>query len=86
MIDFAGPLGPRAAPVGALVVVSVLFGWAHAEGQGLPGVAQEAWNGLLLGILYFAGGRRLAVPIIAHGVSNTLAFVLIYLDKYPGVS
>lgn len=84
--DFAGPLGSRAAFATALVLVSLLFGWAHAEGQGLPGMAQEGWNGLLLGVLYLANRRRLAVPIIAHGVSNTLAFVLIYLGKYPGVS
>ena len=58
--DFVGPLGPRAAWVGALVVVSVLFGWAHAEGQGLPGMAQEGWNGLLLGLLYLANRRRLS--------------------------
>lgn len=83
-------LGADAAPrtlwVGALIVVSVLFGWAHAEGQGIPGMAQEGWNGFLLGLLYLANGRRLAVPIVAHGVSNTMAFVLIYLGRYPGVS
>jgi membrane protease YdiL (CAAX protease family) len=44
----------------------------------------ESWNGLLLGVLYLATGRQLAYPIIAHGVSNTLAFVLIFLGRYPG--
>jgi uncharacterized protein len=39
----------------------------------------------LLGLLYLGSGRTLTVPIVAHGVSNTLAFVLIYLDRYPGV-
>jgi hypothetical protein len=24
-------------------------------------------------------------PIVAHGVSNTLAFVLIYFGRYPGL-
>lgn len=95
--DLAGRLGvrprsdgsavaPRGAWVAALIVVSVLFGWAHAEGQGLPGMAQEGFNGFLLGLLYLGNRRRLAVPIVAHGVSNTLAFVLIYLGRYPGVS
>lgn len=27
----------------------------------------------------------LVAPFVAHGVSNTLAFVLIYLDRYPGL-
>jgi membrane protease YdiL (CAAX protease family) len=33
-----------------------------------------------------ASGRNLTLPIAAHGVSNTLALVLIYLDRYQGVS
>jgi membrane protease YdiL (CAAX protease family) len=77
---------PQAAWIAAILAVSVLFGWAHAEGQGLPGMAQEGFNGLLLGLLYLGNRRQLAVPIVAHGVSNTLAFVLIYFGLYPGVS
>jgi uncharacterized protein len=74
-------------PVGwalALAVTSALFGWGHG-GQGLTGMVQEAWAGLLLGLLYLGSGRNLTVPIVAHGVSNTVAFLLIYLDRYPGV-
>jgi len=40
---------------------------------------------LFLGIIFWASGKKLAVPIVTHGVSNTLAFVLIYLGKYPGI-
>ena len=75
----------RGAWVASLIVVSLLFGWAHTESQGFAGMAQEGFNGLLLGLLYLGCRRRLAVPIVAHGVSNTVAFVLIYLDRYPGV-
>lgn len=77
--------GTAAAWIGSLVVATVLFGYAHAPGQGLPGALQEGFAGLLLGLLYLASGRNLTVPIVAHGVANTLAFVLIYLDRYPGV-
>lgn len=77
--------GARGAWLASLIVVSALFGWAHGESQGMAGVAQEGFNGLLLGLLYLGCGRRLAVPIVAHGISNTLAFVLIYLGRYPGV-
>jgi uncharacterized protein len=77
--------GGRGAWISSLILVSIVFGCAHGESQGVTGIAMEAWNGLLLGILYLASGRRLAYPIIAHGVSNTLAFVMIYLGRYPGV-
>jgi uncharacterized protein len=77
--------GSRTAWVASLLVSSALFGWAHNEGQGVAGFLQEGWNGLLLGILYLSSRRNLVVPIVAHGVTNTLAFVLIYLGRYPGV-
>ena len=68
----------------SLILASLLFGCAHGESQGLTGILMESWNGLLLGLLYLAAGRQLSYPIIAHGVSNTLAFVLIFLGRYPG--
>jgi membrane protease YdiL (CAAX protease family) len=48
-------------------------------------MAQETFSGAMLGLLYLASGRNLTVPIVAHGVSNTLAAGLIYFDRYPGV-
>jgi uncharacterized protein len=77
--------GGRGAWILSLILVSIVFGCAHGESQGVTGIVMEAWNGLLLGALYLACGRRLAYPIIAHGVSNTLAFVMIFLGRYPGV-
>lgn len=75
----------RGSWIVSLIVVSAFFGWAHGESQGLTGMLQEGFAGLLLGLLYLGSGRKLAVPIVAHGVSNTLAFVLIYFGRYPGV-
>lgn len=69
----------------SLVATSVLFGWGHTE-QGASGWVQEGLSGLLLGILFLANDRKLFVPIVAHGVSNTLAFVLMYFGRYPGMS
>jgi hypothetical protein len=46
---------------------------------------QAALDGLLLGLLYLGARRNLLVPIVSHGVSNSLAFVLIYFGRYPGV-
>lgn len=75
----------HAAWVISLLLSSMLFGWGHTE-QGVSGWVQEGFSGFLLGLLFLATKRNLAVPIIAHGVSNTLAFVLIYLGRYPGLS
>lgn len=74
----------RAAWALGLVLSSVLFGWGHTE-QGAAGWIQEGLSGFLLGMLFLANGRNLAVPIVAHGISNSLAFVLIYLGRYPGL-
>ena len=68
----------------SLIFSCVLFGWGHTE-QGITGWIQEGLNGFFLGIIFFASGKNLAIPIVTHGVSNTLAFVLIYLGKYPGI-
>jgi hypothetical protein len=76
--------GTRAAWVVSLVVISVVFGCSHV-GQGATGVAENIWDGLLLGVLYLACGRNLAAAIIAHGVTDTVDVLLMYLGKYPGM-
>jgi membrane protease YdiL (CAAX protease family) len=74
----------RGAWFASLVLSSVLFGWGHTE-QGVSGWIQEGLSGFLLGVLFLCSGRNLTIPIVAHGISNTLAFVLIYLGRYPGM-
>lgn len=74
----------RAAWGASLLLSSVLFGWGHTE-QGVSGWIQEGLSGLLLGMLFLLARRNLVLPIVAHGVSNTMAFVLIYLGRYPGL-
>jgi membrane protease YdiL (CAAX protease family) len=76
--------GTRAAWGASLLLVSALFGWGHVD-QGLTGQVQASIDGLMLGLLYLATRRNLVVPIVSHGVSNSLAFVLIYLGRYPGL-
>ena len=68
----------------SLLLSSILFGWGHTE-QGITGWIQEGLSGLYLGILFLASGKNLTIPIISHGVSNTLAFILIYYGNYPGI-
>jgi len=74
----------RAAWTVSLVAVSVAFGCAHID-QGSTGMVENILNGLLLGGLYLACGKNLAVPVIAHAFSDTLDFLLIYFGKYPGM-
>lgn len=73
----------RTAWLLSLIVVNTVFGAGHID-QGLTGQLENVINGLLLGLMYLACGRNLAVPIIAHGVANTVDLLLIYLGRYPG--
>jgi membrane protease YdiL (CAAX protease family) len=75
---------PKTGWTVSLVAVSVAFGCAHLD-QGSTGMVENILNGLLLGGLYLACGRNLAVPVIAHAFSDTLDFLLIYLGSYPGI-
>ncbi len=74
----------RVAWIVSLIIVSVVFGCGHLD-QGWTGMIENIWNGLLLGALYLACGRNLGVPVIAHGCTDKLDFILIYLGKYPGM-
>jgi uncharacterized protein len=67
-----------------LVVVSVAFGAAHAY-QGITGVVENTIAAALLGLLYLKSGRNLLVPIVAHGVTDTIDFLIIYSGHYPGM-
>jgi hypothetical protein len=74
----------RRAWIISLITVHVAFGLAHAY-QGMTGIIDEGVSGLLLGLIYLRTGRNLSVPIIAHGVSDSIDFILIFLGKYPGM-
>jgi membrane protease YdiL (CAAX protease family) len=80
----ARPLGgtPRAW-LGALAVTSILFGVGHGY-QGVSGMISAGLGGFAFGLLYLATGRNLWVSVIAHGTTDTVGFLLLYLGKYPG--
>lgn len=84
MNRIAGLFGQsRAAWVASLVMTSVLFGFGHFD-QGAVGQIENVIGGLLLGIFYLGCGRNLAVPIVAHGVQDSIDVLLIFFGKYPG--
>jgi len=74
----------RTAWVVSLIVVAVVFGSSHI-GQGATGMLENIWDGLLLGALYLACGRNLTAVIVAHGITDTMDLLLMYLGKYPGI-
>jgi membrane protease YdiL (CAAX protease family) len=65
----------------ALIGTSLLFGAAHAY-QGISGVVDTALAGLLLGLLYLHARRNLWLPILTHGIIDTIGFLFIYFGFY----
>jgi uncharacterized protein len=85
-MSYRGYLLTRAADVGArskaaywcaLAGVMILFGYGHYY-QGPAGVLSATFSGLILGGAYLLGGRNLWVPILAHGISDTFAVVVVF--------
>lgn len=62
----------------ALIASSVFFGIVHFY-QGPLGIVITGITGLVFGVIYLRSGRNLWVTIIAHGLVNTLTFVLVFL-------
>jgi membrane protease YdiL (CAAX protease family) len=72
----------RAAWLFSLVLVSLLFGGSHLD-QGITGQLENFLDGLLLGAIYLVYDRSLSVPIVAHGVTDTIDLLLIFTGLYP---
>jgi membrane protease YdiL (CAAX protease family) len=61
----------------ALIGSSLIFGLAHLS-WGIAGIVETTIMGLVLGFIYLRTGHNLWVTIIAHGLMNTIGFVLVY--------
>ena len=66
----------------ALALSSIVFGLAHSD-QGWTGMIENAIDGGLLAGLYLACGRNVWLPIVAHGVTDSIDSVLIFSGHYP---
>jgi CAAX protease family protein len=75
---------PKVAWLISLIRVSFVFGLGHID-QGITGQVENMIDGLLLGVIFLAAGCNLWAAIIAHGVTDTVDILLMYLGKYPGV-
>jgi hypothetical protein len=61
---------------------SALFALGHSY-QGLSGIAETFIFGCVLAGSYLAAHRNLWLVVLAHGTANSLAFILIFLGRYP---
>jgi len=66
-----------AAYVVAMLLVAVLFGFGHYY-KGPSGVLDSTYSGIVLGSAYLLSGRNLWAAILAHGISDTFALVVVY--------
>jgi uncharacterized protein len=69
--------GSTAAYWVGMVLVSVLFGFGHYY-KGPSGIVDSGIAGLILGAAYLLSGRNLWVSILAHGLIDTFAVVVVY--------
>lgn len=60
-----------------LIVSSILFGLIHYP-QGITGMVMTGFIGFVFGVLFLSTGRNLWFSIIAHGLTDTIAFVLLF--------
>jgi membrane protease YdiL (CAAX protease family) len=67
----------RSSWVIGLVLSSIGFGLAHFH-QGPGGMLGNGFLGLVYGIFYLRSGRNLWVPIIAHGLTGSISFIILY--------
>ena len=75
---FGGMLNrTRAAWPVAVIASAFMFGVAHFV-EGPLGMVVNGSFGLLYGSIYLASGRNLWVIIVAHGMLNTLRFVVVF--------
>jgi hypothetical protein len=70
----------RSSWVIGLVLSSIGFGLVHFH-QGPGGMLGAGFVGLVYGIFFLVSGRNLWVPIIAHGLTGTTSFILLYLSQ-----
>ncbi len=67
----------------SLLFSSLLFGAIHYY-QGFSGMLSTGISGVFFGAYFLASGRNLWAAVLAHGVSNSIGFILIFLGRYPG--
>jgi len=68
----------RAAYFLGTILVAVLLGFAHYY-KGPAGVLDSTYSALVLGCAYLLSGRNLWAAILAHGISDTFAVLVLFM-------
>ena len=68
----------NAGYVVGMLVVAVLFGLGHYY-KGPAGVVDSTYSGLVLGCVYLLSRRNLWAAILAHGISDTFALLVVFM-------
>ncbi len=79
LTDFTG--NGRIGIIIALVVSSLAFGAAHSY-QGITGMVDTFLASLVLGLLYLFTRRNLWLPILTHGIIDTIGFLILYAGLF----
>jgi hypothetical protein len=74
--------GGRGAAVATLLVQAAMFGACHVY-QGLSGILATGAAGLVLGAVYWAGGRNLVANMILHGLIDTVSLTVLFIGLAP---
>ncbi|MFN8280304.1 MAG: CPBP family intramembrane glutamic endopeptidase [Saprospiraceae bacterium] len=61
-----------------ILMTGIGFGFVHSY-QGMNGAISAGFIGVFQAMVYFMNGKKLAIPIIAHGVYDTIGFTLLFL-------
>lgn len=86
LIDrFAALFGAgRGALILAALAQAALFGLLHAI-QGPAGIVMTFYVGLVFAWVWYASGRNLWAPILAHGITDTISLTLMFAGQdLPG--
>ncbi|NIM71077.1 MAG: CPBP family intramembrane metalloprotease [Xanthomonadales bacterium] len=62
-----------------LLLPALAFGLAHSY-QGVAGMISTGLVGLILGALFIGAGGNLWLPILVHGVANSIGITLIFTN------
>jgi len=61
-----------------VLITGITFGFVHSY-QGLNGAISAGFIGVMQAAVYFINGKKLIIPIIAHGTFDTIGFTLLFL-------
>lgn len=61
-----------------IILTGTVFGFVHVY-QGMHGAISAGIIGVFQAIVFFADGKKLAIPIIIHGAFDTIGFTLMFL-------